>query len=58
VQTDDNSAFSSGRRDLHGHSSGILTVGYKTPVITLPMKLERYIRLTTPSPVPRRPLAK
>ncbi|GAL43041.1 Bbp16 family capsid cement protein [Citrobacter werkmanii] len=46
VQTDDNSAFSS-PTDVISMVIPLasLTVGYKTPVITLPMKLERYIRL-------------
>jgi hypothetical protein len=46
VQTDDNSSFSSAT-DVISMVIPLasLTVGYKTPVITLPMKLERYIRL-------------
>ncbi len=46
VQTDDNTAFSSPADVLSlVVPVASLTVGYKTPVITLPMKMERYIRL-------------
>jgi len=46
VQTDDNTAFSSPTDVLSlVVPVASLTVGYKTPVITLPMKMERYIRL-------------
>ncbi|WP_076738221.1 Bbp16 family capsid cement protein [Cronobacter sakazakii] len=46
VQTDDNSAFSSAT-DVITMTIPLasLTLGYKTPVINLPMKLERYVRL-------------
>ncbi|WP_243233400.1 Bbp16 family capsid cement protein [Klebsiella pneumoniae] len=46
VQTDDNSAFSSAADVLSMtiHLAS-LVLGYKSPVITLPMKMERYIRL-------------
>lgn len=46
VQTDDNSAFSSAT-DILSLTIPLssLVQGYKSPVITLPMKLERYIRL-------------
>ncbi len=46
VQTDDNSAFSSAA-DVLSMTSPLasLVLGYKSPVITLPMKMERYIRL-------------
>lgn len=46
VQTDDNSAFSSAADVLSMTISlASLVLGYKSPVITLPMKMERYIRL-------------
>lgn len=46
VQTDDNSAFSSATDVLSlTIPLASLVQGYKSPVITLPMKLERYIRL-------------
>jgi len=46
LQTDDNTAFSSPADVLSlVVPVASLTVGYKTPVITLPMKMERYIRL-------------
>lgn len=46
VQTDDNSAFSSAA-DVLSMTIPLasLALGYKSPVITLPMKMERYIRL-------------
>ncbi|HHL3717673.1 TPA: Bbp16 family capsid cement protein [Klebsiella pneumoniae] len=46
VQTDDNSAFSSAA-DVLAMTIPVasLVLGYKSPVITLPMKMERYIRL-------------
>ena len=46
VQTDDNSAFSSAA-DVQSMTIPLasLVLGYKSPVITLPMKMERYIRL-------------
>ncbi|EIY2246820.1 TPA: Bbp16 family capsid cement protein [Klebsiella pneumoniae] len=46
VQTDDNSAFSSAS-DVLSMTIPLasLVLGYKSPVITLPMKMERYIRL-------------
>ncbi|MCI8008503.1 Bbp16 family capsid cement protein [Klebsiella pneumoniae] len=46
VQTDDNSAFSSAA-DVLSMTINLasLVLGYKSPVITLPMKMERYIRL-------------
>ncbi|WP_345758478.1 Bbp16 family capsid cement protein [Klebsiella quasipneumoniae] len=46
VQTDDNSAFSS-VADVLSMTIPLasLVLGYKSPVITLPMKMERYIRL-------------
>ncbi len=46
VQTDDNSAFSSAA-DVLSMTIPLasLVLGYKSPVITLPMKMERYIRL-------------
>lgn len=46
VQTDDNSAFSS-PADVLSMTIPLasLVLGYKSPVITLPMKMERYIRL-------------
>ena len=46
VQTDDNSAFSSAA-DVLSMTIPLasLVLGYKSPVITLPMKRERYIRL-------------
>ncbi|EPL2254531.1 Bbp16 family capsid cement protein [Klebsiella pneumoniae] len=46
VQTDDNSAFSSAA-DVLSMTIPLasLLLGYKSPVITLPMKMERYIRL-------------
>lgn len=46
VQTDDNSAFSSAA-DVLSMTIPLasLVMGYKSPVITLPMKMERYIRL-------------
>ncbi|MHB4873666.1 Bbp16 family capsid cement protein [Klebsiella pneumoniae] len=46
VQTDDNSAFSSAA-DVLSMTIPLasLVLGYKPPVITLPMKMERYIRL-------------
>ncbi|WDA32585.1 Bbp16 family capsid cement protein [Klebsiella pneumoniae] len=46
VQTDDNSAFSSAA-DVLSMTIPLasLVLGYKSPVITLPMKIERYIRL-------------
>lgn len=46
VQTDDNSAFSSAA-DVLSMTIPLasLVPGYKSPVITLPMKMERYIRL-------------
>ncbi|HEE1229134.1 TPA: hypothetical protein R6486_001239 [Klebsiella pneumoniae] len=46
VQTDDNSAFSSAADVLSMTiPMASLVLGYKSPVITLPMKMERYIRL-------------
>ena len=46
VQTDDNSAFSSATDVLSlTIPLASLVQGYKSPVITLPMKLGRYIRL-------------
>ena len=46
VQTDDNSAFSSAADVLSiTIPLASLVLGYKSPVITLPMKMERYIRL-------------
>ncbi|HCQ8627385.1 TPA: hypothetical protein OME93_001351 [Klebsiella pneumoniae] len=46
VQTDDNSAFSSAADVLSmTNPLASLVLGYKSPVITLPMKMERYIRL-------------
>lgn len=46
VQTDDNSAFSSATDVLTMVIPlASLVVGYKSPVIVLPMKMERYIRL-------------
>ncbi|ARB21543.1 Bbp16 family capsid cement protein [Klebsiella sp. K794] len=46
VQTDDNSAFSSAADVLTMTIPlASLVLGYKSPVITLPMKMERYIRL-------------
>ena len=46
VQTDDNAAFSTPTDVISlVIPQASLTVGYKTPVITLPMKMERYIRL-------------
>ncbi|EOG7781606.1 TPA: hypothetical protein SHS77_005611 [Raoultella planticola] len=46
VQTDDNSAFSSATDVLSlTIPLASLVQGYKSPVITLPMKIERYIRL-------------
>lgn len=46
VQTDDNSAFSSAAEVLSMTIPlASLVLGYKSPVITLPMKMERYIRL-------------
>ena len=46
VQTDDNSAFSSAA-DVLSMTIPLasLVLGYKSPVITLPMKMDRYIRL-------------
>ena len=46
VPTDDNSAFSSAA-DVLSMTIPLasLVLGYKSPVITLPMKMERYIRL-------------
>ena len=46
VQTDDNSAFSSAA-DVLSMTIPLasLVLGYKSPVITLLMKMERYIRL-------------
>ncbi|HBR1352338.1 TPA: hypothetical protein L9L49_000757 [Klebsiella quasipneumoniae subsp. quasipneumoniae] len=46
VQTDDNSAFSSAA-DVLSMTIPLasLVLGYKSPVIMLPMKMERYIRL-------------
>ncbi|HFZ2429921.1 TPA: Bbp16 family capsid cement protein [Klebsiella pneumoniae] len=46
VQTDENSAFSSAA-DVLSMTIPLasLVLGYKSPVITLPMKMERYIRL-------------
>ncbi|HBT0507863.1 TPA: hypothetical protein MA073_000110 [Klebsiella pneumoniae] len=46
VQTDDNAAFSS-PTDVLAMTIPVasLVLGYKSPVITLPMKMERYIRL-------------
>lgn len=46
VQTDDNSAFSSAA-DVLSMTIPLasLVLGYKSQVITLPMKMERYIRL-------------
>ena len=46
VQTDDSSAFSSAA-DVLSMTIPLasLVLGYKSPVITLPMKMERYIRL-------------
>lgn len=46
VQTDDNAAFSS-PTDVLAMTIPVasLVMGYKSPVITLPMKMERYIRL-------------
>ncbi|ELY4417412.1 hypothetical protein SMZ51_001974 [Cronobacter sakazakii] len=46
VQTDDNAAFSS-PTDVISMVIPVasLVSGYKTPVITLPMKMERYVRL-------------
>ncbi|EMV0165545.1 hypothetical protein NUBL9661_17090 [Klebsiella pneumoniae] len=46
VQTDDNPAFSSAA-DVLSMTIPLasLVLGYKSPVITLPMKMERYIRL-------------
>ncbi|HBY9792418.1 Uncharacterised protein [Klebsiella pneumoniae] len=46
VQTDDNSAFSSAA-DVLSMTIPLasLVLGYKSPVIKLPMKMERYIRL-------------
>lgn len=46
VQTDDNSAFSSAA-DMLSMTIPLasLVLGYKSPVITLPMKMKRYIRL-------------
>ncbi|HIG9314661.1 TPA: Bbp16 family capsid cement protein [Klebsiella pneumoniae] len=46
VQTDDNSTFSSAA-DVLSMTIPLasLVLGYKSPVITLPMKMERYIRL-------------
>lgn len=46
VQTDDNSAFSSAA-DVLSMTIPLasLVLGYKSSVITLPMKMERYIRL-------------
>ncbi|SVS89264.1 Uncharacterised protein [Klebsiella pneumoniae] len=46
VQTDDNSSFSSAA-DVLSMTIPLasLVLGYKSPVITLPMKMERYIRL-------------
>ncbi|HDE1913022.1 Bbp16 family capsid cement protein [Klebsiella pneumoniae] len=46
VQTDDNSAFSSAA-DVLSMTIPLasLVLGYKSPIITLPMKMERYIRL-------------
>ncbi|HIH9761331.1 TPA: Bbp16 family capsid cement protein [Klebsiella pneumoniae] len=46
VQTDDNSAFSSAA-DVLSMTIPLasLVLGYKSPVITLPMKMKRYIRL-------------
>ena len=46
VQPDDNSAFSSAA-DVLSMTIPLasLVLGYKSPVITLPMKMERYIRL-------------
>ncbi|HGF5711390.1 MULTISPECIES: Bbp16 family capsid cement protein [Klebsiella pneumoniae complex] len=46
VQTDDNSAFSSAA-DVLSMTIPLasLVLGYKSPVITLPMTMERYIRL-------------
>lgn len=46
VQTNDNSAFSSAA-DVLSMTIPLasLVLGYKSPVITLPMKMERYIRL-------------
>lgn len=46
VQTDDNSAFSSAA-DVLSMTIPLasLVLGYRSPVITLPMKMERYIRL-------------
>lgn len=46
VQTDDNSAFSSAA-DVLSMTIPLasLVLGFKSPVITLPMKMERYIRL-------------
>lgn len=46
VQTDDNYAFSSAA-DVLSMTIPLasLVLGYKSPVITLPMKMERYIRL-------------
>ncbi|HEB8921909.1 TPA: hypothetical protein R1A79_001539 [Klebsiella pneumoniae] len=46
VQTDDNSVFSSAA-DVLSMTIPLasLVLGYKSPVITLPMKMERYIRL-------------
>ncbi|HGV3510059.1 TPA: Bbp16 family capsid cement protein [Raoultella ornithinolytica] len=46
VQTDDNSAFSSAADVLTMTIPlASLVLGYKSPVITLSMKMERYIRL-------------
>ncbi|ENJ8541417.1 hypothetical protein AB2M82_002778 [Raoultella planticola] len=46
VQTDDNSAFGSPTDVLTMTiPAASLVPGYKSPVITLPMKMERYIRL-------------
>ena len=46
VQTDDNSAFSSAADVLSMTiPMASLVLGYKSPIITLPMKMERYIRL-------------
>ena len=46
VQTDDSAAFSS-PTDVLAMTIPVasLVLGYKSPVITLPMKMERYIRL-------------
>ncbi|HCF8248198.1 Bbp16 family capsid cement protein [Klebsiella pneumoniae] len=46
VQTDDNSVFSSAA-DVLSMTIPLasLVLGYKSPVITLPMKMKRYIRL-------------